>query len=353
MRNCWWFYNLLSENGNKTARNSDGHTNFSSNGLLSDKLLHLSKWIEAESVIEEVWDTELSSEKREKASAHFCTRLSDLLDIFQRWAKFHPQTEPIRCVFFDKAAATREDLFILDNGTMTKQGKKAPVSADLKAWQEDFDRDFSEAQLQTTILDWPPQFPNVYKPPTSSLDIKHPTQRTGDRRNNPDQGDLKLKGHQQPQPARNNRDDDQSYRLKDDKKDNHAKRAAGEYLIADVPALRLKKDHPHELGATFNVANEIKEAKKTNPGFPDAPRVNGKPFCFRFMTAKCGCRTKNSGPKPWQPDPCNRIHLDLSAKGNSNDIPRDALELLLRFVQTSPLSDAIEPTPELQARVRK
>jgi hypothetical protein len=354
-RNVWWFHNLLAESGEAFSSIPDGRTNFSMNGLLSDKLLYLSRWIEAESAIDTLWSENLTSDRREKISAHFCTRLSDLLDIFQRWMDSHPHSEPTRCVSYQKEFETRQDLFLLDNTTITKQGKRDSVSVDLQTWQDEFERDFSEAHLQTTALDWPPLFPNALKPQAAAAktpqvqdrQLKKYPEPAADRKFDPDKGGYRgqrqQQQQQQQQPAPGNKDDE------------HTKRP-GEYLIADIPALRLKTDYVHEIGATFNIAVEIKKARNADATFPDTPKINNKLFCFRFMTAKCGCRTAPGGGGFRQRQthkPCDRFHLDLAAKSHDSGVPREALEKLIAFVQTPPLSELIEPTPELQARAQK
>lgn len=349
-RNMWWFHNLLAETGQVFNDYADGRTNFGQNGLLSNKLIHISRWIEAESPIDTIWSsTDLSSDRREKLSAHFCTKLSDLLNIFQRWMETHPHSEPVRCTSFRNEFATRDDLFVLDNYTTTKQNKREPVSVDLKEWQDDFDRDFSEAHLQTTALDWPPLFPQALKPPAAFKQPQAAPERNrrqqdqADRNQDPDKGGYKQGQQQrQQQPAQGNQEDNQ--------------KRPGEYLIADVPALRLKSDHPHEFGAIFNIGTEILEAKKANVKLPNTPKVNGKFFCFRFMTAKCGCRTgpglKASRFRPAS-KPCDRYHLDLAPKSGDCGVPRELLEQIIELVEAAPLNEKIEPTPELRARVQK
>lgn len=347
-RNIWWFHNLLTESGDAFKSSADGRTNFSSNGLLSDKLLYLSRWIKAESPLDSMWNEDLTPEKREKISAHFCVRLSDLLDIFQRWMDFHPTSEPTRCVLFQNESLSREDLFVLESDTRTKQGKHDSVCVDLRSWQEDFEHDFSEAHLQTTALDWPPLFPQVLKPQSQAKqhpapddgNKRNPVKQGGDRNNDPNQGNNNRKQQQQKQPAnRQNIEVGEGKQIR-----------PGEYLIADIPALRLKQDYKQEIGADFNIGLKIKEARAANPGFPDPPAVNQKTFCFRFMTAKCGCRTAHSTHRHKQGVyPCNRIHLDLAKKGEANSIPREAFEQLIAYVQTAPLSELVEPTVELLA----
>lgn len=61
-----------------------GMSCFSHGGLLSDKLLRLSKWIEADSQIEAAWNN-LELARKERAAAHFfMRRMSNLFEIFQR-----------------------------------------------------------------------------------------------------------------------------------------------------------------------------------------------------------------------------------------------------------------------------
>ena len=344
VRNIWWFHYLLT-----SQRGTGSCYTFSQNGLLSDKLLRISVRFQADSKLDEAWSA-LASEEKEKISAHFCMRLSDLFDIFHRWMQYHPRYDLIRCELYGKP--TRQDLFVLQNQTLSFRNRQESISTDLAHWQDSFDRDFTESQLLSLARDWPVAFPEGLKPASrtslsqqksgykvsaepSTSTKNHPSSTTGNQRESDQQSSNRQKFHKNP----------------------------GEFKIADIPAFRLVNDPKitGETGAFLNFGKLIADAKKANPTGLSIPRSGVKQYCFRFMTAKCGCSISTTNPRYDRTSHttstaqtiCDKIHLELAAGGNADSLSKEALQKLVAFAQTPPINEKIEPTPELLARTNK
>ena len=362
-RNTFWFHYLVSKSAETEATTSRGATSFSHGGLLADKLLRLSEWIDADGLIESAWE-DLEPQRKEKASAHFFTRLSDLFEIFQRWKEYHPRTELVRCEIFDTPSLS--DLFVLENNTFTQQGNHESVSIDLQAWQENFDRDFSESFLPELTREYPAMFPTCLKPETSLADSKYTTFKRESKPayNSTQQSNIaaattqrgteapsRWKTRGQPQEPRREHTEGASDRKTAPTQRPHTQ---GECQIAKTPSFRLKSDsYKGTTGAHVNFGNIMYNARKNDKSFPTAPKLEGKSFCLRFMTAQCGC-TMHTNPRyarAGQSSACDKVHLELSANGNADSIPRETIKELIKFVRdASALNEIIEPTPELIAR---
>ena len=317
-------------------------SSFSVGGLLSDKLLRISSWMTAESDADKHWQ-ELSSDGREKLSAHYCILLSKLFEIFLRWSK-HPDSNPknfIRYSFIGYPTL-RNDAFVLPNSTKSAKNRQEQLHADLKDWQNDFDKGFAPGELPALAANWPATFPTVLYPDQASSQQKLPsrdqpkharadTAPTHNRPGNTSSGNQN-KQHQ-------HKDNESQMKGKDD---------SGEYLIAQKPAYRLKTEYKGTIGAPFRFGKFLRDAKQSDPTFPDPPKINQKQFCLRFLTSKCGCCCKSK--KTGKTFECNMFHLDLMPNGNANQVPADVFDQLIVLARTAPLSDKIEPSPELLAK---
>ena len=343
VRNIWWFHHLLVLQSSDASQSS-----FSLAGLLSDKLIRFSTWIEADSKTDEAWST-LSPEQREKMSAQIIVKLSDLFDVFIHWMHYHPKSGLTRCCFYQEA--TRRDLFVLKNTTISHRTRKESISVDLMQWQDDFDKDFSESYFKILAQEWPVNFPNDLKP-------THRNVATSSQRPNT----LRFASESGPS-ARASADKPQQYHTTEQSKDSeqtgHQQRKAdnystGEFKIAEIPSFRLVKEPKMrgETGAFMNFGKLIQSAQRSNPDFPSAPTIGKKQFCFRFMTARCGCNVSQN-PRFAKRGPCDKIHFDLKAGGDTETVSNEKLQEIIAFVRTAPFNESIEPTPELLARAKK
>jgi hypothetical protein len=359
IRNIWWFHHLLVLSSSDKSMSS-----FSQAGLLSDKLIRFSTWIEADSRADEAWSS-LAQDNKEKISAQVITKLSDLFDIFIHWMHYHPKSGLTQCCFYQEA--TRRDFFVLRKDTVSHRNRQESISIDLMQWQDDFDKDFSEAQFQALAQEWPVGFPDELKPAQqksfNSTGMQKPNIRfsadlhisktpAGKQQNYPNNTEQPYKGSDQS----HTKGSDQSYTKGSDQHSNPRKTnpATGECKIAEIPSLRLVKEPrmKEETGAFMNFGRLIQSARQTNPDFPAAPTIGRKQFCFRFMTARCGC-IAGQNPRFARGAGCDKIHFDLRAGGDTEAVPNEKLQELIDFVRTAPIMESVEPTPELLARAKK
>ena len=343
IRNIWWFHHLLVLQSSDTS-----HSSFSLAGLLSDKLIRFSTWIEADSKTDEAWSM-LTPEHREKMSAQVIVKLSDLFDVFIHWMHYHPKSGLTQCCFYQEA--TRRDLFVLKNMTISHRTRQESVSVDLMQWQDDFDRDFSESSFQILAQEWPVNFPNDLKPTQRS--VASGPQKPSIRFASDSIPSLKASGATRQQQYSSTEQTRES-----GEQTSHQKKtsghATGEFKIAEIPSFRLVKEPRMrgETGAFMNFGKLIQSAQRANPDFPNAPTIGKKQFCFRFMTARCGCNISQN-PRFSKGGLCDKIHFDLKAGGDSESIPNEKLQELIVFARTAPFNESVEPTPELLARVKK